>query len=210
MVKPMLRLEKIHRQATGNPILRLAAAFREGRPVSRWKDPHGRLQLLGRGEFHRLVSPHIQILCGFNKTRHHINARVREITGRGKELVAPREKLICLRNNQSWSIYNGQQVTVLDIACENRSTIELEIETDDGRYFSLPCLRRQFGHDLIKDFRSKEVALMDYGYRLTGHKAQGSGWNAVLALEEVARGWDPRRWRYTVATRAREQLIYCA
>jgi ATP-dependent exoDNAse (exonuclease V) alpha subunit len=50
---------------------------------------------------------------------------------------------------------------------------------------------------------------MDYGYCLTAHKAQGSEWPDVLALEELAPTWDARRWRYTVATRARKRLVYC-
>jgi ATP-dependent exoDNAse (exonuclease V) alpha subunit len=99
---------------------------------------------------------------------------------------------------------------VLDIGCENHDTIDLEIETDDGRSLMLPSLRQQFGHDTIADFRSKKVALLDYGYCLTAHKAQGSEWDKVLALEEIAKRWDARRWRYTVATRAKESLIYCA
>lgn len=73
----------------------------------------------------------------------------------------------------------------------------------------LPCLREQFGQQPIKEFRSQKVALMDYGYCLTAHKAQGSEWNEVLVLEEIGRTWDPRRWRYTVATRAKERLVYC-
>jgi exodeoxyribonuclease-5 len=209
MAHPKLRLEQIHRQAAGNPILRLATAFREGRPTPRWQDPKGRLSVVGRSEFHRRLSPEVQILCGFNKTRHRVNARVRQLLGH-RGLVAPGEKLVCLRNNKHWGIFNGQQVTVRDVAHEDHTTIDLEIETDDGRSFTLPALRQQFGHELSQDFQSQEVALLDYGYCLTAHKAQGSEWDAVLALEEIGKSWDPRRWRYTVATRAKQQLTYCA
>src|SRR5262249_49968513 len=148
-------------------------------------------------------------VCGFNKTRHDVNARVRRMMGPGRELVAPGERLICLQNNKRWSVFNGQQFTVLDVAHEGRRTIDVEVETDDGRSLVLPCLREQFGQDPLKDFRSKEILLMDYGYCLTAHKAQGSEWDTVLALEEIASAWDARRWRYTVATRAKERLIYC-
>src|SRR5262249_1392667 len=155
-------------QAMGNPILRLAKAFREGRPVPpSWMDPKGRLRILGRSSFDRLVSPDIQVICGFNKTRHQINQRVRQLLGLDRSLVATEHTLICLKNNRNWNIFNGQQVTVLDIAREGRVSIELEVETDDGRSLMLPCLREQFGRDLKKDFRSQEVALMDYGFCLT-------------------------------------------
>lgn len=210
MANPMVRLEKIHRQAEDNPIIRLAAAFREGRsaPSSRG-DQHGRLRLLGRSAFDRLLSPGRQVICGFNTTRHRINAHIREMKEVSKCLVAPGDTLICLRNNKVYNIFNGQQVTVLDIVGEGRKTIDLEVEGDDGRSLTITALREQFGNNLIENFRHKEVVLLDYGYALTAHKAQGSEWDEVLVLEEISKRWDARRWRYTVATRARKRLIYC-
>jgi exodeoxyribonuclease-5 len=209
MLNPNVRLENIHRQAMGNPILRLASAFREGKSVSTWVDRHGRLQILEASEFPKLISPKVQMICGFNKTRHQVNAQVRRMLGI-KDLVAPGEKLICLKNNKSLNIFNGQQVTVLDIFREGRETIDLEVETDDERCFILPCLRRQFGQNPVQEFKSKEIALLDYGYCLTAHKSQGSEWDEVVVLEQIAKQWDARRWRYTVATRAKKKLAYCA
>jgi exodeoxyribonuclease-5 len=210
MADPMVRLETIHRQARGNPILRLATAFREGEPVPRqWEDSNGRLRIVGRGQFHRLVSPDVQIICGFNSTRHRVNNQVRRMMGVGRDLVAPGEKLVCLQNNNRWGVFNGQQVTVLGIAQDRLDRIDLDIETDDGRSITLPALRRQFGRDLIRGFRSKDVVLLDYGYCLTAHKAQGAEWDAVLVLEEIGRSWDAPRWRYTTATRAKRRLVYC-
>jgi exodeoxyribonuclease-5 len=208
MLNPNVRLENIHRQARENPILRLASAFREGKPVSTWEDRHGRLRILDACEFPKLISPNVQLICGFNKTRHQVNAHVREMLGI-KDLVAPGEKLICLKNNKSLNIFNGQQVTVLDIFREGRETIDLEVETDDDRCFILPCLRRQFGQNRVEDFKSKEVAQLDYGYCLTAHKAQGSEWDEVVVLEQISKFWDARRWRYTVVTRAKKKLTYC-
>lgn len=127
MDNPMVRLEKVHRQAADNPILRLAAAFREGRPVPLWEDREGRLRILERWAFDRLVSPDVQIICGFNKTRHRVNQQVRQILGLGGQLIAPGERLICLKNNRNWNIFNGQQVKVLDIARAGRRTIDLEV-----------------------------------------------------------------------------------
>jgi exodeoxyribonuclease V len=210
MIDPDIRLEKIHRQAQGNPIVRLALAFREGRGVPLWKDPNGRLSVLEREEFERLVRPDVQIVCGFNKTRHAINRRVRRMLGFAGLTVAKGEKLICLRNNKDWNIFNGQQLVVLEVLRQGDETIELEIQADDGRAFALPCLREQFGKDPVEGFWGHEIALMDYGYCLTAHKAQGSEWPEVLVLEELSRAWDERRWRYTVTTRAKERLTYCA
>jgi exodeoxyribonuclease-5 len=209
MVDPKVRLENIHRQAMGNPILRLATAFREGRTVPHWSDKQGKLSIISRSRFHSLVSPSVQMICGYNKTRHAINRKVREILRFTDKLVMPGEKLICLRNNKQFRIFNGQQVKVLDVVADYGPAVRLEVETDDGRCFSMPCLKKQFGIEVIQEHRSAAVALMDYGYCLTAHKAQGSEFDEVLALDEVAKIWDARRWRYTVATRAKERLTYC-
>jgi exodeoxyribonuclease-5 len=211
MADPHLRLERIHRQAQNNPILRLAAAFREGRErdVPRpWADKAGRLRVANRADFHRFVAPGVQIVCGYTKTRHAVNARVRAMLGFA-HLVQPGDRLICLKNNRTFGIFNGQQFVVQDVEGEHGRSVDLAVVTDDGRTFTLPCLKAQFGRDVIQDFRSKEVVLMDYGNCLTAHKAQGSEWDAVVVLEQIAQQWDARRWRYTAATRAKHRLIYC-
>lgn len=46
-----------------------------------------------------------------------------------------------------------------------------------------------------------------YGYAITCHKAQGSGWNTVVVVDSYSRPDDARRWRYTAATRARKNLV---
>lgn len=46
-----------------------------------------------------------------------------------------------------------------------------------------------------------------YGYAMTCHKAQGSGWPTVVIVDSHCRPDDGRRWRYTAATRARTKLI---
>jgi exodeoxyribonuclease-5 len=208
MRSPDVRLETIHRQALDNPIIRFATAVREGRPTPPWDDPGGRLTVAGKRDFWRLIRPDLQIICGFHRTRHEVNRRVRRMMG-GEGLVRPGDRLICLRNNPRWGVFNGQQVTVQGIVQDRLDRIDLDVETDDGRWLTLPALREQFGRDPITDIWSKDVVLLDYGYCLTAHKAQGSEWDAVLALEEIGRSWDARRWRYTVATRAARRLVYC-
>jgi exodeoxyribonuclease-5 len=208
MEAPDVRLERIHRQAMGNPILRLAAAFREGRRTPYWTDPSSRLVLTRRGEFNKRLDPEAQIICGFNKRRHQVNATIRRARGFGGA-VCPGERLICLKNNRRWTLFNGQQVVVIDTGRQGRRVIDLGIQTDDGRTLSVQCLAEQLGRDSILDFRNDNVLLFDYGYCVTAHKAQGSEWPYVVALEEIATAWDAARWRYTVATRAKERLVYC-
>lgn len=209
MKSPHVRLETIHRQAKDNPIIRLAMDFREGRRTPPCQDPSGRLLLATWADFDRFVCPGIQIICGYNATRHKVNGQVRQALGAGRQIVVPGEKLLGLKNNPRLGIFNGEQVTVLDVAGERGGVIDLEVEADDGRVFLLPCLAAQFGHDPIQNHKDRRVALMDYGYCLTAHRAQGSEWDEVLVLEEIASSWDARKWRYTVASRARKRLIYC-
>lgn len=209
MVKPEVRLEKIHRQAMDNPILRFATAVREGRRTPFWKSVDGRLNLTRASEFWKRIDPEMQMICGFNKTRHKVNEITRKILQLDKELVEIGDKLICLKNNKVHNIFNGQQVTVAGIGDDRGSVITLEVITDDDRSMFLPCWKPQFGQNAIADFNIPHIALMDYGYCLSAHKSQGSEWGSVLILEEIANVWDARRWRYTASTRAKEKLIYC-
>jgi exodeoxyribonuclease-5 len=209
MPKPDIRLEQIHRQAEGNPILRLATAFRKNRAVPYWTDPNGKLRIAPRTEFWKLIDPAIQIVCGLNKTRHAVNSKVREALGAFGQLPQKGEKLICLKNNSRYAIFNGQQFICAGVGLMGGKWVELDLETEERQIISVPCALEQFGADPVKDHRDRKIAFFDYGYALTAHPAQGSEWPAVLVLEEIVKAWDRARWRYTAATRARERLVYC-
>lgn len=211
MKEPELRLERIHRQAQDNPILRLATAFREGRPVPDWQDPKGRLSILPRLDFDAALeaNPGAQVICGFNNTRHDTNRTIRARRKFTDVMPQPGELLICLRNNRIFNIFNGQQATCTGRGRDAGGIIELDMATEDGRRFRVPCLKRQFGVNLIDEHRGNDVALYDFGYCLTAHKSQGSEFDSVVVKEEISSNWNAPRWRYTVGTRAQEKLIYC-
>lgn len=215
MLDPEIRLEKIHRQAENNPILRLAAALREGRKIPKsWESACGRLTLGPRQTFWDIVDNYDaidpwQFVCGYNKTRHEVNRRCREVQGY-KDILEVGDIVLCLKNNYDYGIFNGMQAEVVGIDSDiEDSELDITIRTDDGEQKELTCLASQFGADQDKDHMDRDVALFDYGYCLTCHKSQGSEFDKVAVLEEVARIWDVRRWSYTAATRASEQLIYC-
>jgi exodeoxyribonuclease-5 len=212
MANPEIRLEKIHRQAENNPILRLAAALREGRSVpQRWKSSDGALTLETRDAFWRAVEnlEDYQYICGYNKTRHDVNKIIRMKRGFDKVLHEG-DVVICLKNNYDFNVFNGMQATVRKIRSMRGRNIEMQIETEDGEVIEIPCLKEQFGREVFKDHMDREVALFDYGYCLTCHKSQGSEYPRVAVIREVASMWDPRRWEYTAATRPRDELLYCA
>lgn len=218
MVDPDARLEKIHRQAESNPIIRLASAWREGRQqqvwgamrrTGRWADADGKCTVTSRREFDGHAAGGMQLICGMNKTRIRLNEMARAARGFSRPTPEVGEKLICLKNSKYFGIFNGQQAVVVEAWRPHRKTVELEIELDSGQIITAPCLIDQFGQDAIKDHKDSKVALFDYAYAITAHKSQGSEWTGVVVLEEICSLWDARRWRYTATTRAKEQLVYC-
>jgi exodeoxyribonuclease-5 len=217
MKDPDVCLEQIHRQAEGNPIIRLAKAFRDGRENQVraamrngiWQDQMGRCTVTTRSRLDAYLHSGMQVIVGFNKPRHELNSKIRGNLGR-KGAPSPGEKLICLQNNARFNLFNGQECVVTGVRDQRGGIVELELEIEDGRLITAPCLARQFGVGPIKDHRDVAVLLMDFGYVLTVHKAQGSAWPEVLVLESTfASSWDARRWRYTATTRARERIVYC-
>lgn len=103
-------------------------------------------------------------------------------------------------------------------------TIVCEFETDDGAIFTdveidknlimggekcvdwrtsyaLGKLRNRIGDIVPREF--------DFGYAITGHKAQGSQWEKVLVLEESFPfdNIEHARWLYTACTRPENKLV---
>lgn len=208
MANPQIRLEKIHRQAANNPLLRCAHNFREGCPVLYSEYDSGQLSVRRRSEFWTSIDAKHQIICGYNVTRHKVNRMVREQLGYNG-VVVPGERIIVLKNNAQFGVFNGQQMTVIDILRKSPRSFRLSVEDDDGHTIELTVMTDQFGRDLIKDHRDRSTILADYAYAITCHKSQGSEYDSVLVLDELASTWNPKRWRYTAATRAKNQLIYC-
>jgi exodeoxyribonuclease V len=218
MHEPDVKLEKIHRQAENNPIIRLASAWREGRESQvieamrrkgYWEDADGKCLVTSKREFEKYIDSGMQLVCGFNGSRHRLNKLIRAKKGLDSPTPQAGDKLICLRNNKDFGIFNGQQATCVTAFKPGKKTIELEIELDDGRVISAPCKLDQFGNNTIEDHKNQEIALFDYAYCITAHKSQGSEWATVAVLEEISNMWDARRWRYTATTRAKERLVYC-
>lgn len=210
MKDPDLRLTTIHRQALGNPIIQFAHDLREGKKPQYGYDQNDCLEVVRAGEFWDRISPNTTMICGFNRARHRVNGRCRQMLGLTDPLPVEGDKLICLQNNRAFGIFNGQQAECTGRGGVFGHVVMLDLTTEDGRDMTLPCLRTQFGRDRQQGSRyDPNVALFDYGYCLTAHKAQGSGFYEVMVLEQIGSSWDRARWSYTAATRAVERLTYC-
>jgi exodeoxyribonuclease-5 len=216
MADPDLRLEGIHRQAAGSPILAVARWAREQGHI-----PHGwygqnvikiRPQELGWPGMGLHPAEADLIICATNATRQFHNDGIRALHGRSGP-PAEGDVVICLRNNYDEGLFNGQRGTVLENSAswddkDYRLTIKVDglDEPWSGRVAVAPFGNQPSAAAAVRD---RDLALFDFGYAITGHRAQGSQADKVIVIEE---GWpDPgtemrRRWLYTSVTRAVKEL----
>jgi len=196
MHEPDIRLENIHRQAAGSPIIRFAQHVREGREPETFGD----MARVQRGGSLDLADFDVSI-CGYNKTRVAGNAWVRRRRGFSGNLPQVGERVICLQNDAEIGVFNGQICTVRETSAK-----VFTVEDDAGQlYVDVAFDPTQFNR-IEKLIPVEGLTLWDFGYAVTAHKMQGSESPRVVVFEEIARSWSPMRWRYTAATRASEEL----
>ena len=204
MEKPHFRLETIHRNA--NNIAKFADFLRQGHAASNYEHFDEQVQLSKKNKMiEEEFVKYDQIICGFNKTRLIINNKMRSHFNYS-ETLNKHEKIICLKNNRNLKVFNGMQGNVLRI---DKKEILFEA---DGFKRKIDIDIRQFGREkLIEDANNNhELAYFDYAYAITAHKAQGDEFDSVCVFEEQApKLWNPARWSYTAATRAKQKLLWC-
>jgi exodeoxyribonuclease-5 len=237
MDRPDVTLEKIHRQAEGNPIIMLSMDVRNCGYIR--EGSYGGKVAKVRGTKHTLVQQFIantksfnntMILCAFNKTRVRVNESIRRTFGNtGRPCIG--ERVICLRNNynaQDCVIVNGAQGFITEIADANSHwEMIVKLDGEDEQYFGAVD-KATFGNDqpefttrkvqrfrLINHLTVPEIEIgnmdyFDFGYCLSVHKSQGSQADRVMVIEERSSAWSQdhwARWLYTAITRASDQLL---
>lgn len=227
MENPELRLEKIHRQAKGNPIIKLSEKVRRGEEI-----PYGDFGAVKKieksaEETGEIVADILSsygedllVLVGYNSSRVQLNKEVRRMQHWVRDQPHVGDRIICLGNNRRKGIYNGMRGKISAIhPWSNKKGqnlwYEMEAKMDSGFLYSGKVLKAQFNSE--KTIRSvpglhykKMGDLFDFGYALTVHKAQGSQTKKVLLFEERFKQMDDEtwhRWLYTGVTRAEEELI---
>jgi exodeoxyribonuclease-5 len=222
MEKPQLRLEKIHRQAVGDPILDLATKARLGEPIpyQRFSAKVKKIRQQSEDAAELLENTlavdrgDALLLVGRNKTRVMLNAKARIARGYETQQPIVRDKVVCLRNvyeNEDGAVYNGMlgEISFLENHDQHRYRAEI-IFPDDERNFTGFINKSQFGSPTTMDRKKiKEHTgdLFDFGYALTVHKAQGSQARKVLLFDEsYCFKEDAAKWLYTGITRAEEEL----
>jgi exodeoxyribonuclease-5 len=211
--EPDFMLTEIHRQAQGNPIIRLSMQIREGRPQTGSDDFGGdhSCRIIRRDE---VTSEDIlgadQVLVGTNRTRKRYNDRIREMKGHTDALPEAMEKLVCLRNNKTKGLLNGGIWTVvLRKAPRGEKARMIVAPEDGGKQVSISVPKAMFteGSENVSWAVRKNSDEFDYGYALTVHKSQGSQWDDVVLFDEsFAFREHSARWLYTGVTRAAEKL----
>lgn len=233
---PMLRLETIHRQAEGNPIIALSKAIRETGSLPLDFPESDTLRILPKRFFEKILrakyenrsAPDLQkvaCLSYTNKARVRVNNFVSSLRNTGNERVQEGEQVICLKNKRfaGFLVYNGMRGYVKSAKKFTPFQIDLSVAFPED-YMELQCYcpAPQFGREKtfasLEEFDSvssgvtdwQEVGMLfDYGYCVTTHKAQGSSFEDVVFFYErpaVVDAENFKKFLYTSVTRSSEDL----
>lgn len=233
---PHIFLDEVMRQAKESDIICLSMDIREGKRLSPFSGHDA--QVFKKNDLcDGMYFWADQILVSTNKSRHDINSYIRDDLGRGFEPEID-DKIICLRNcwdtcsekhenpliNGSVGYIKTKRMESIDYILAGKlvsaPVLFADIETTNDTY-------REVGIDYTalttgeKFFTPQQEYLIrrnkenpdlpiefNFGYAITGHRAQGSQWDKVLVLEESFPfdKIEHARWIYTTVTRAIEKL----
>jgi len=235
--KPHHVLTEIHRQAADNPIIKLSMDIRNngsipfgqhsgnGSKVYKFSWKHRSTQDLFNSI--QWTNDYI-ILCGFNATRVNLNNMIRAKYKYTLPEPYPDERLICLKNNHSTKVMNGQLGTTVWFSRRAPQVYEMTLSMDDldGDYYTTLIHNYCFGkesydgsYEEVKKKKQRTILkrtgydtmdLFDYGYCISVHRSQGSEWPNVVLFEQRSKHWDYdyyKRWLYTAITRAKQNLF---
>jgi exodeoxyribonuclease-5 len=219
--EPDVFLREIHRQARNSPIIELATLAREGKPWPKGFEREGvRVLPLTKETQPLIYREGTQPICGLNRVRHAYNARIRRIRGFDGQVPQVGERIICRRNNREEGLFNGgmgvlKRLAIKDYKFGSVYEIDAQMEDIDKQINGLivdPSLFRQN----LESAGVQKLALpkgipplnsFDFGYVLTAHVSQGSGWEDVTVVDDSGAFREHRdKWRYTVATRSEKYL----
>lgn len=217
MLNPDFTLTKIMRQAKESPIIRASQLAIQGKPIPFCKmKGFQKIRKEDLDESHLLWAD--QIVVGTNASRKALNEVIREIRGYDSPVPAPGERMIVLQNNRKYSVFNGQIIYLEEQPFFMQRTQAWssyfldELEKNDP-LMAIVGGKRQITFKVSdppkNTLPSKEIVYLDYGYAISCHKSQGSGWEKVLVMDEGF-GWDEdtkRRWLYTAITRAKKEIL---
>jgi len=236
MKHPDLRLEKIHRQAEGNPIIRLSKAIREKGYINPRLADGDRIRILSKDDLDEWIGEVFPrrfaaggrealgaaLIAWTNRSRCALNEKVRAALGFDDQPPKKGETMICLKNEAP--IYNGMRgilsydAEMVGTDANPRWKSEVNF-VEDGLTAEPIMSHAQFFAEKTVDYdRCRELGipwrqlgqLYDFGFAMTCHKAQGSQFDEVGVLVDGLRAMsdnDRRAWLYTAVTRASERVV---
>ena len=210
--EPDIMLTEVHRQAAGDPIVRLSMIAREGGRLEEGR--YGESRVVSRDAIDQEeVLGADQVLVGRNVTRRNYNARIRELLGREGVVPEAGETLVCLRNDRKRGLLNGSLWQVERTRKPRKGLLRYTLSPEDaetGKARTVVSINPAFFDgtaDALALAERRRSDEFDYGYVLTVHKAQGSQWDAVMLFDESFAFRENRaRWLYTGITRAATKL----
>lgn len=228
---PHVFLDEVMRQAKESDIINVSMDIREGKKLKPLKGND--IQIFHKKDLvDGMYFWADQIICSTNRTRRDINDYMRKSENRGKEPEVG-DKIICLQNcwetlsdsqenplingsigyiqaiyptEKIYSLY-GELITVpvlrldLNTDLDNYSYIYADYKSIiDGTPFFTP----EQEYQIKKNKNNSSLPIpFNYGYAITGHRAQGVSWEKVLVIEESFpfKKEEHARWLYSVCTR---------
>ena len=205
-VAPTVKLEQVHRQAEGSPLIAAAHQIHAGRSPDFFMgedlellplDPEGgarRLAMLvekmGGPRAVQVLTPMRKGPLGVNTLNGMLQAQFNPGTGGLKVndyMIRTGDIVVQTKNDYNNDVYNGTLGVVLTLE-GNKAQVDFE------------------GH--VVELSGTEIYNLQLGYALTVHRAQGSEWNAVIGvLHEIHYNMLSRELAYTALTRARKRFV---
>lgn len=203
-LQPDYMLTDIQRQALDSAIIRAATKIRVDGKLEYIKDTE--FVYLPKSKIKNSIYTTVdQLICGRNKTRVEWNRIFREKQfgiGEGMSYVRARDKIICLKNNRDFGVYNGLIGNVTGV-----TDFAINLKSDE-REWTLPYSDDAWMVEKPEINHIREQCVFDYAYAITCHKSQGSEFNSILVYNEsVGKTHEEKlRWTYTAITRGRNMV----
>lgn len=209
--KPDVLLTEVHRQAADSPILKLATQARQGETLKYGNYGDSRVLFSGDIDPDELWEAD-QVIVGTNATRARLNRRARAHYNMTDPIPMFGDKLICIRNNPSYGIFNGEMFTVIRCDQTSPSWLSLDVVRLEDPTKEVIAGIKVHASMFVGGGKPEESTLsgsaqFDFGYAITAHKAQGSQWDNLVVIDESAVFPDDKdKWLYTAITRAAKTI----
>lgn len=209
--EPDVLLQDIHRQALDNPIIAMSKLVREGKSLSLGN--YGESKVVNTTLSAEEVLSNDIILTGLRRTKKACDDKSRQLLGYKSSLPLIGDKLMCVKNNHSLGLLNGQIWTVMSDAIPlEYGVISLHIKDEyDNELVISASEKLLLGQKLDRWDHEEDIQEFEYAYAITVHKSQGSQYDNVLLFDQKDKfpNWDERdkrRWLYTGITRAAQRI----